>query len=120
LQSRDAFGANLVLQAPVDFELEAVDLRLLADLPDEESVDRGESLPFYVLRKWTEQDFVRGMVLKRKLIDGAEGKPDSVAMPLDDFVLGADFEFPGFDALADVLPEEAFDDQLPSIGSAHA
>jgi hypothetical protein len=33
--------AELVLQPPIDFELEAVDLRLVADLPDEESIDRG-------------------------------------------------------------------------------
>src|SRR3990170_1409392 len=39
-------------------------------------------------------------------------------MPLDDLVLAADLEFPGLEALADVLPEETLDDQLPSVGEA--
>ena len=62
-----------MLQPPIDFELETVDLRLISELPDEEGVDRDRVAADDILGKRAEQDLVWRMVLKRKLIDGAKG-----------------------------------------------
>jgi hypothetical protein len=77
-----------------------------------------ESRPPHILAEWTEQDLVRIAALERELVDTAEREPETIPFALDKLVLGAKFELPGFEALADVLSEEALGDALPAVGEA--
>ena len=114
--SQREFIAKLVLKPPIDLELKTIDLRLVPELSDEERVYRNRVTAHDIFGKRSEQDFVRRMVLKRKFVDAAEGKPQAVSVPLDDLILAAKLKLPGLEVFADVLPEKALDDQLPSVG----
>jgi hypothetical protein len=50
-----------------------------------------ESRPMTYLASGRTESSANG--LERKLIDGAKGEPESVAMPFDDLILAAELEF---------------------------
>src|SRR5665648_279741 len=109
---------ELMLQPPIDLELQAVDVGIFAELPDEERVDGGRVGAPHKFRERPEQNLVGRVILQRELVDAAKGDAQPITFALDDFVLGAEFELPCLEALADVLPEEALDDPFPPVGEA--
>ena len=74
---------QLMLQLPIHFELQAVYLDMIADLADEERVDRRRVVASNEFRQWSEQNFVRRILLQRKFIEGTECEPPAVAVAFD-------------------------------------
>lgn len=105
-----------MVHAPIDLEFETVDLRLAADLPDEERVERERVLAPDIFGERAKQNLVGNVVLERELVEGAERDAPPVAAPFDDLILSAELEPPGFEAFTDILPKSPLDDQLPPIG----
>src|SRR5215475_14485927 len=60
---------QLTLQLPVHLKLQAVYLDMIADLADEEGVDRSGVVASNELRQWPEENFVRRIIRQRKFIE---------------------------------------------------
>ena len=58
-KAQSPFVGQLVFQPPEDFELETIDLHVIADLTHKEGVDRDRVAPSHEFRKRTEQDLIR-------------------------------------------------------------